>query len=498
MTVTPTTTTTYTAVCTVNGCASEPSKAATITVLTQTPTIYATNDAVCSGGSVTLTAANCAGSLLWSTGATTAAITVTPTVATTYTVKCIVEECEGTASKTINIGGGQVPNAPSISASKTAVCGNETALLTATGCTGSVKWSTGAAGLTISAGAGTYTATCTNECGESGASNAIVITIGGGTAPTISASKTEMCEAGDVTLTAAGCSGTVVWSNGQTGSSITVNVVTTTNFAAICTSGNCESSSSNQITVTVGKPNKPTISSDKATICAGDAVVLTAAGCSGTIVWSNGLTGSPVTVSPATTTNYTAVCKLPQGGCTSDQSDKVTITVISKAESPVISCSATRICQGDTLTLNALGCSGTVLWSTGQTSASINVSPAVTTVYTAICKVGSCESAPSAAATINVGSPIPPIVTCKNTQICGGSSTQIEAAGCTGTVKWSDGQIGAVITVSPTSITSYSAICDGGRCQSEKSNVITVQVTGSGLTKPVTKDLVNTCPIYNS
>ena len=495
MTVTPATTTTYTAICTVNGCVSNPSKPATITVINQTPpTIYATSDAVCSGGTVTLTAANCAGVLSWNTGATTAAITVNPTVATTYTVKCIVEECVGIATKTITIGGGQVPNAPTIATNKTSVCGNETATLIASGCVGSVKWSTGTAGLTISVGAGTYSATCTNECGESVQSNIITIQTGGGLAPVISASITAICEPGNVTLSALGCSGTIVWSNSQTGSSITVNVAITTTFSAICTSGTCESGSSNKITVTVGKPNKPTISSDKTTICAGDAVVLTAVGCTGTTVWSNGLTGSPITVNPTTNTEYTAVCKLPQGGCTSDQSVKIIVNVITKAESPVISCSATRICKGDTLTLNALGCSGTVLWSTGQTSVSININPTVTTVYTAICKVGSCESAPSAAATINVGNPIPPVVSCKNTQICSGSSTQIEAAGCTGIVKWSDGQIGAVITVSPIAITSYSAICDGGRCRSEKSNIITVQVTGSGLTKPTAKDLVNICP----
>ncbi len=496
MVVSPTVTTTYTAICTVNGCASNPSKDAVITVINPAPpTITASAETVCSGNSVILTASNCDGSVLWSTGSTAGTISVTPTVATTYTLKCIVEECESSASKTINIGGGQTPIAPIISTNKTAVCGNETATLTATGCTGgTITWSNGATGSSINVSTGTYTAICKNDCGTSGNSNAIVIQLGNVTPPTISASTTALCETGQVTLTAAGCAGTVIWSNTSTGSSITVSVATTTTFSAACKTATCESGKSNDVIVNVGKPNKPTITGNKGIICAGDVVILTATGCEGTTVWSNGLTGSSISVTPSNTTDYTAVCKLPQGGCTSDQSNKVTITVTPKPESPVISCTASRICKGDTLTLNALGCSGSVLWSTGQTSASINVNPAETTVYTAICKVGSCESAPSAAATITVGNPIPPVVTCKNTQICGGSSTQIEAAGCTGTVKWSDGQIGAVITVSPTSITSYSAICDGGRCQSEKSNVITVQVTGSGLTKPTVRDLVNTCP----
>lgn len=486
----------YTAVCTVNTCVSSPSKDAIISVINlNPPTITASTETICSGGSVILTASNCDGTVLWSTGATTATITLIPTAATTYTLKCMVGECERSSSKTINIGGVQTPNSPTISTNKTAVCGNETATLIADGCLGgTVTWSNGATGSTNIVTAGTYTSTCKTDCGTSGNSNAIVIQTGNVTPPIISASTTALCETGQITLSAAGCTGTIVWSNASTGSIITVSVESTTTFSATCKTSNCESGKSNDVNVTISKPIKPTITSNKQTICEGDAVVLTAAGCEGTTVWSNGLTSSTINVSPSNSTEYTAVCKLPQGGCTSDQSNKITVNVTTKPESPVISLSASRICNGDTITISALGCSGSVLWSTGQTSASINVNPTETTVYTAVCKVGSCQSAPSSAATITVGNPIPPVVMYKNAQICGGSSTQIEAVGCTGTVKWSDGQIGAVITVSPTSITSYSAICDDGRCKSEKSNLITIQVIGSGLKKPITRDLVNTCP----
>lgn len=486
----------YTAVCTVNTCTSSPSKDALITLINlNPPTITASTETICSGGSVILTASNCDGTVLWSTGATTAFISVTPTATTAYTVKCMVDDCESSSSKTINISGSQIPNSPIISTNKTSVCGNETATLTADGCIGgTITWSNGATGSTNIVVAGTYTSTCKTDCGTSGNSNAIVIQSGNLTPPIISASTTALCETGQITLSAAGCTGTIVWSNASTGSSINVSIATTTTFSATCKTSNCESGKSNDLIVPVGKPNKPTITSNKQIICEGDAVVLTAAGCEGTSVWSNGLTGSTINVSPSNSTEYTAVCKLPQGECISDQSNKVIVNVTKKPESPVISLSALRICNGDTITINALGCSGSVLWSSGQTSASINVNPAETTVYTAVCKVGSCQSAPSSAATITVGSPIPPVARHKNTQICDGLSTQIEATGCTGTVKWSDGQIGAVITVSPTSVTSYSAICDGGRCKSEKSNLITVQVIGSDLKKPTTRDLVNTCP----
>lgn len=51
------------------------------------PTISGVNK-VCPGSSVKLTAYGCYGTLLWSTGATTASITVNPTTATDYTVTC--------------------------------------------------------------------------------------------------------------------------------------------------------------------------------------------------------------------------------------------------------------------------------------------------------------------------------------------------------------------------------------------------------------------------
>ena len=495
MVVAPTVTTTYTAICTINGCSSNPSKDAVITVSLPTPpTITSTADSVCAGDSVVLSVTNCDGSILWNTGSTSGTISTSPTVPTTYTVKCIVGICESSASKTIYIGG-QTPTIPQIFANKTSVCGNETAIIIATGCSnGVVLWSNGATGSTITVPIGTYTAICKTSCGSSINSNPVTIQATTINPPVITSSTTSLCEPGQVTLTATGCIGTVVWSNTNTGTSISVNVASTTTFSAACMTVNCDSGKSNDITITVGKPNKLTISSDKTTVCAGDMVVLTATSCEGSTVWSNGLTGTTITVTPSNTTDYTAVCKVSQGGCTSELSNKITITVTSQPDSPVITCSASRICKGDTLTLNALGCSGTIFWSNGQTSSIINVNPSETTIYTATCKVGSCESAPSAAATITVGNPVPPIVTCKNTQICGGGSTQIEASGCVGTVKWSDGQIGAVITVSPTTLTSYWAICDAGRCQSDKSNVITVQVTGAGLTKPNTKDLVNICP----
>ncbi|MER0442955.1 gliding motility-associated C-terminal domain-containing protein, partial [Emticicia sp. W12TSBA100-4] len=79
-----------------------------------------------------------------------------------------------------------------------------TATLTATGCTGSLKWSTGSTSASIIVStAGTYTATCINSCGESGASNVVVITTGSSpAAPVISTNRNSLCNAETATLTA--------------------------------------------------------------------------------------------------------------------------------------------------------------------------------------------------------------------------------------------------------------------------------------------------------
>lgn len=62
--------------------------------------ITATSSSICPGHSTTLTANNCSGSYLWSTGATSSSITVSPTTTTTYTVSCTVGTPAGPNLKT--------------------------------------------------------------------------------------------------------------------------------------------------------------------------------------------------------------------------------------------------------------------------------------------------------------------------------------------------------------------------------------------------------------
>ena len=496
ITVNPTVNTTYTASCGTGVCLRSVSQE--INVVSQNvPTLVATNNNICAGQSVTISASNCASGLVWNTGATTSSIAVSPIETSTYTATCGTGTCAGTAIQVITVG---TASNPTITASNTNVCSGTAVTLTAANCASGLVWSTGATTSSITVSP-TATTTYTANCGSGNCigSSSVTINVSNGAigAPVVTTSVTNLCQAGSVTLTATGCSGTVNWSNGQTGSTQTLTVSTTQTFSATCTAGTCVSPASNSVTVNVGALAAPVITSNGTVVCNGSGVTLNATNCTGNILWSNGMTTSQISVSPVVNTTYTAICRSANQNCDSPSSNSITVTVSPIPNAPVITCSADRICLGESLVLTAIGCEGTVTWNYNNTTATgttLTINPVATTVYTTTCTIGNCVSPTSGAATITVGNPIPPIVTCNNTVICSGTSTTLEAAGCVGTVKWSNGMEGAVISVSPTTLTTYYAVCDAGICESGQSNSISVVVTGTGVAKPTVRDMVNVCP----
>ena len=77
----------------------------------------------------------------------------------------------------IVVTSGTIPNAPTIISNKISICGNETAQLSASSCgLGTIIWNNGATTSTIIVStSGTYSASCKNGCGESLASNQLII-----------------------------------------------------------------------------------------------------------------------------------------------------------------------------------------------------------------------------------------------------------------------------------------------------------------------------------
>ena len=189
------------------------------------------------------------------------------------------------SSNSIQISSGLAPIAPQIVADITSICGTQKATLTATGCSGTVTWSNGSTQNPIQVGAGTYTATCSNSCGISLASNSIQISSGiAPMAPQIVADITSICGTQKATLTATGCSGTVTWSNGSTQNPIQVGAGT---YTATCTNSCGTSVSSNRIQISSGfAPMHQQIAADITNICGTQKATLTATGCTGTVTWT--------------------------------------------------------------------------------------------------------------------------------------------------------------------------------------------------------------------
>lgn len=147
----------------------------TINALPTIPTISASgNTSFCTGGSVVLTSSATSGNV-WSTNATTAAITVT--TSGTYTVTVTdANQCSATSTPTIvNVSASP---APTINASATTACTGQTVTLTSSSAD-SYLWSNNATTQSIQVtDAGSYTVTTTNSdaCNGVGASAPTTVT----------------------------------------------------------------------------------------------------------------------------------------------------------------------------------------------------------------------------------------------------------------------------------------------------------------------------------
>lgn len=182
---------------------------------------------------------------------------------------------------------------------------------------------------------------------EGTARTGVTLTLTAVPAATITAGgPTSFCLGGSVTLTAN--SGTsYLWSNGQTGSSITVN--TSQSVTVTVTTGSCVSTAAPTV-VTVNPLPVATITPLTATrVCDGDRVLL-AASTGSTWSWSNGATSQSVLI--GTSGNY-LVSVTNSFGC-SAVSAPVAVTI---EPNPVVTLQAspyTRVLPGIQTTINAL------------------------------------------------------------------------------------------------------------------------------------------------
>lgn len=431
--------------------------------------------AICAGGSTTLTAGGGTG-YVWSTSATTAAITVSPAGTTSYTVTVTdANTCTASASRSVTVN--PLPT-PAITPASVVVCTGSSTTLTASGGTG-YAWSTTATtpAVTVTpAGTTSYTVTVTdaNNCSASVSRSVSVVPL---PTPVISPATTSVCASSSLTLTASGGT-SFLWSTTDVTSSITVTPAGNPTYTVTVTDGNnCTASLSR--TITVDPLPIITFTPASAAVCAGSSITLTAGGGTG-YIWSTSATTQGITVSPGVTTAYD-VTVTSASNCTASASKSVTVN---QPPVPSITPSAAAICVGDAATLTASGGTG-YNWSNGDITASTSVSPSGTTTYTAtVTDANNCTASTTATVTVN---PLPvPAISPASPAVCTGSSTTLTASG--GVVySWSTTDMTASISVSPSVATSYAVtVTDGNNCSAAANTSVAVNPLPAATINPAT------------
>ena len=208
------------------------------------------------------------------------------------------------------------------------------------------------------------------------ASDSIIVS--GSPQPTVTASTTNsvICSGNSTTLNGGGAS-TYIWTGGVT-NGVAFNPTGTTTYTVTGTSAiGCTNTAVQTITVNT----LPTLTINTPTACMGASALFTASGAS-SYTWSptTGLsssTGSVVTGNPNSTTVYSV--SGTNNGCIGTVTGTFMVVPL---PSVGLTASSNTVLNMESVSITASG-GGTYVWSTGETSATINLNPQQTTAYCA-------------------------------------------------------------------------------------------------------------------
>ena len=300
----------------------------------------------------------------------------TPTGTTTYTVTGKYQNCPLGASGTV-----QVRNLPPIQfPNDVQLCAGQSVTLNQAYDPGSTyTWTSTDPNfvpsnnptVTPTLPSTTYSVTATNGCTNQGQ-----VTITTASATLAVDGDTTVCKNFPTQLTASGSlPGTYTWSTGQNGQNIQVQPDATTTYTVVYTyAGDCQLTG--QVTVNVQGAGAEVAFPNDRELCPGDSVQLNLISTPGaTYSWTStppGFTFNgaiPPIQSPSQSTQYNVTATL--GICTITRSVDITVYNATLAMPADVT-----ICNGESVQLTANGSlTGTYLWSTGETSATITPTP---------------------------------------------------------------------------------------------------------------------------
>lgn len=329
-----------------------------VTVL-PAPTVFLGNDTTICGGPFLIDAGNVGSSYLWSTGAGTQTISPTSTGAYSVAVQNTFG-CIGTDAINVVIN----PNPSVFIGPDTASCSPSVTLNAASGFA-AYDWTTGdTTTMTTVSATGPVAITVTDGNGCT-ATDTLNVTLS--PAPVVNLGPDSARCGGAVVLDAQNPGSLYFWSN-NTSAQTTSITSTGTYFVQVITPQGCTNADTVNITIN----SVPTVNLGPDTSLCGSTILLNAGNPGATYLWNNSATTQTRTVGSGT--HYVRVTNA--AGCSA--SDTINITTNA---TPNISAGPNQsICYGTSATLTATG-GLSYVWSNGDLTSSITVSPTISTVY---------------------------------------------------------------------------------------------------------------------
>ncbi len=409
---------------------------------------------ICQGQSLTLDAGgNPGATYLWSTAESSQSIDVN--VPGTFSVT-VTDGSGCTAMDSIQVTVHPLPIVQI--GSDTAFCGSDPITLDAGNPGASYNWSSGQASQSISVSSSdNYTVTITDANGCT-ASDDINLTFN--TPPSIDlGADQQICQGQSLTLDAGGNPGaTYLWSTAESSQSIDVNVPGT--FSVTVTDGSgCTAMDS--IQVTVHPLPIVQIGSDTA-FCQGGILTLDAGNPGADYLWSTNETTQTIDVSSS---GSFAVTVTDANTC--QQSDSIEVTV---HPLPIVQIgSDTAFCQGGILTLDAENPGADYLWSTNETTQTIDVSSSGSFAVT-VTDANTCQQSDSIEVTVH---PLPIVQIGSDTAFCQGGILTLDAGNPGADYLWSTNETTQTIDVSSSGSFAVT-VTDANTCQQSDSIEVTV------------------------
>jgi len=361
------------------------------------------------------------------------------------------------------------------------MCLGENVILSAQGGS-SYRWSTGetTSSITVSPSESTIYTVTVLESGQSDIDevkvNVNLVVADAGNDQTIESGES-------VSLTASG-GDSYLWSNGKTTKTIVVNPSKTSVYSVKVTSGNCEDTDEVKVNVIPVSTALNASISENQQICIGESVTIIASG--GTnFLWNTGETTASINVTPNKTTTYSV--QVSNGAESEIKSSKVNV-IIPKADAGVDKI----IDFGSSVTLTASG-GDTFLWSTGETTKSINVQPNEDTIYEVTTTTGNCSASDQVQVRVNPEVKIFASIIGPEEPVCSGQTIELTAQGGTSFL-WNTGDTADTISLSLDETTILSVtVYNGNQSEIVEFEIIVEDCNGIALQED---DLSNQMNIY--